>query len=135
MNLKKQKSLARRTLKAGRKKIVFLQSRQDEIKEAITKKDIKDLHEAGAIIVKEVRGRRKKKRQSARRSVGNIKKHMKKRKKDYVLLTRKLRAYVRETETQNRLSKKEIGEIRKKIRNKAFRSKAHLKEYVEGLKK
>ena len=36
---------------------------------------------------------------------------------------------------QGRLSKEEVIDIRKKIRNKIFRSKAHLKEYTGGLKK
>ena len=36
---------------------------------------------------------------------------------------------------QGRLSKEEVIDIRKKIRNKIFRSKAHLKEYIGGLRK
>ena len=50
-------------------------------------------------------------------------------------MTRKLRKYVSEMKKQGRLSKEEITEIRKRIRNKKFRSKAHLKEYIGGLKK
>ena len=59
MNLKKKKSLATRTLKVGKERIVFLKSRLDEIKEAITKQDIKDLKKRGSNNCK--RNKRKKK--------------------------------------------------------------------------
>ena len=60
---------------------------------------------------------------------------MKKRKKDYVVLTRKLRKYVSEMKKQGKISKEEANEIRKKIRNKIFRSKSHLKEQIAVMKK
>ena len=45
MNLQKKKELAARTLTIGKDRIMFNTSRLDEIKEAITKQDIKDLKE------------------------------------------------------------------------------------------
>ena len=133
MNLGKKKSLAARTLKIGKERIVFVQSRLDEIKEAITKQDIRDLQKEGAIIIKEIKGRRKIKKKSKKRSVGNIKKKLNKRKQGYVKMTRKLRSYVAEMKKQGKLSKEDVSDIRKKIRNRIFRSKAHLKEYIGGL--
>ena len=50
-------------------------------------------------------------------------------------MTRKLRAYTKEMFKQGKLQKEEVVEIRKKIRNKIFKSKAHLKEYIGSLKK
>ena len=50
-------------------------------------------------------------------------------------MTRKLRRYVAEMKKQGKLTPEEIKDIRNKIRNKAFRSKAHLKEYIGGLQK
>lgn len=135
MNLSNKKALAIRTLKVGKERIVFLQSRLDEIKEAITKQDIKDLQKEGAIIVKDIKGRRKIKKKGKKRSVGNIRKKVNKRKQEYVIMTRKLRKYVVEMKKQEKLSKEEISDIRKKIRNKAFKSKAHLKTYIGGLNK
>lgn len=136
MNLSKKKSLAIRTLKVGKERIVFLQPRLDEIKEAITKQDIRDLQKEGAILVKEIKGRRKtEKKKKNKRSPGNIRKKVNKRKQEYVIMTRKLRKYAAEMKKQGRLSKEEVIDIRKKIRNKVFRSKAHLKEYIGGLKK
>lgn len=135
MNLKKKKLLAARTLEVGKERIIFLKSRLEEIKEAITKQDIRDLKKEGAIIIKEIKGRRKVKKDVKGRSPGNIRKRVNKRKQKYVIITRKLRRFVAELKKQGRLSKKEVKEIRKKIRNKAFKSKASLKEYIEELKK
>jgi large subunit ribosomal protein L19e len=135
MNLKKKKALAVRTLGVGKSRIVFLKPRLDETKEAITKQDIKDLKKEGAIIIKEIKGRRKNTKKKVKRSVGNIRKKVNTRKRDYVIMTRKLRKYTSEMKTQGKLSKEESDEIRKKIRNKIFRSKAHLKIYIGELKK
>ena len=134
MNLKKKKELAKRTFSVGENRIVFAESRLHDIKEAITKQDIRDLRQDGAIIIKEKKGGRKV-RKKRRKSIGNIRKGMKKRKKDYVVLTRKLRKYVSEMKKQGKISKEEADEIRKKIRNKIFKSKLHLKEQIIGMKK
>ena len=134
MNIGKKKLLAMRTLKVGKERIVFLKPRLDEIKEAITKQDIRDLQKEGAIIVKDIKGRKKVKKIN-KRSTGNIRKKVNKRKKEYVIMTRKLRRYVAEMKKQGKLSKEEILDIRNKIRNRIFKSKAHLKNYIEGLKK
>ena len=50
-------------------------------------------------------------------------------------MVRKQRAYVKEMKTQGEVSQEEFKNIRKKIRNKFFKSKAQLKEYIGGLKK
>ena len=132
MNLRKKKEMASRLLGIGKSRIIFVQSRLEDIKEAITKQDIRDLIQDKAIVIKNIKGRTKV-RKSARRSTGNIRKKINKRKKNYVILTRKLRAYVSELKKRGELSLEEVTEIRKKIRNKAFRSKANLKEYIGGL--
>ena len=135
MNLSKKKLLAARTFKVGKKRIVFVKARAEEIKEAITKQDIRDLHREGAILIKDIQGRKKKMKKKVRKSTGNIRKKVKKRKRDYVLLTRKLRGYISELNSQGKLSKEEANEIRKKVKNKQFRSKSNLKEYIGELKK
>ena len=60
MNLGKKKNLASRTLGIGKKRIVFLKPRLSEIKDVITKQDIRDLKTEGAIVIKDVKGRKKK---------------------------------------------------------------------------
>ena len=135
MNLSKKKELAARTLKVGKERVVFVKARLNEIKEAITKQDIRDLKKEDAIILKEIKGRKTVVGRKRKRGPGKIKKRVNKRKKEYMTLTRKLRKYVNGVKKQGRISNEEVKDFRKKIRNKIFRSKAHLKDYIGGLKK
>ena len=135
MNLRKKKDLAIKTLRVGKSRVVFLESRKDEIKEAITKQDIRDLVEAGAIVVRGVKGRTKVTKRKNSRGPGSIKKKVNTRKQDYVEMTRKLRGYLKAVKKGLGLGSEEVKEVRKRIRNKRFRSKANLKEYLGGLKK
>lgn len=134
MDLSKKKKLVKRLLGVGEARIVFLESKMDEIKDAITKQDIRDLQKSGAILIKEVKGR-KFTEKSKRRDVGNVKKKVNKRKRRYVDTTRKMRAYLKGIDPSLKISKEEIKNIRKKIKNKEFRSKAHLRESIMGVKK
>ncbi len=134
MNLAKKKALAARTLGVGKERIFFVDSRLNEIKEAITKQDIRDLRNDGAIVVKDIKGRKKVvKRRS--RSAGNVRIKVNTRKKDYVIMVRKQRSYVNHLKNEGKLTAEEVKDLRKKIRNKMFKSKANLKEYVGGLKR
>ena len=134
MNLGKKKDLAIRTLKVGKQRIAFMESRLEEIKDAITKQDIRDLHKDGAIIIKEVKGRKTNVKKKKRKTAGKIRKKINTRKQDYVKSTRKLRKYVAEIKKQGKLSKEDAGDIRKKIRNRIYRSLAHLKTTLGGRK-
>jgi len=135
MNLAKKKLLATKALKVGKDRIIFVQSRLNEIKEAITKQDIRDLQRDGAIIIKEIKGRKKIVKKSKRTGVGKVRKKVNKRKKEYVIMTRKLRKYVAEMKNQGNLSLEQRKNIRKKIKNRIFKSKSHLKDYIGGLSK
>lgn len=132
MNLRKKKALAVRTFGVGAKRIEFLKPRLDEIKEAITKQDMRDLEKDGAIRIKNIQGRKKNLKRKVRRSTGNIRKKVNKRKKEYAAVTKKLRKHL--ANVKDKITKEEKNDIRKKIRNKAFRSKAHLKEHIGGIK-
>jgi len=134
MNLSKKKKLAAETLRVGKERILFVEPRLDEIKEAITKEDIRQLVSDGAILIKEIKGRKKVNKRK-RKNSGKIKKKINKRKRDYVIMTRKLRKYVSGAKREGKLSREQVIEIRKKIRNKGFKDSAHLKNYVRGLKK
>ncbi len=135
MNLEKKKNLAVRALGVGKKRIVFLTPRIDEIKEAITKQDIRDLKEEGAIIIKDVKGKKKVEKRKRRRGSGKVRKKVNIRKKQYVIMTKKLRTYIVGLVKSGQINKEDATDMRKKIRNKFFRSKAHMKEYVGGLEK
>ena len=134
MNLRTKKLLAAKTFGVGKARIVFVNERIAEIKEAITKQDMRTLQKDGAIIIKEIRGRSKNAKKNRIRSKGDIRKNVNRRKKDYVILTRKLRKLLAEKKKKGEIDKKALKELRQKIRNKMFKSKAHLKEYMGGFK-
>jgi len=135
MNLRNKKALAIKTLKVGKEKIVFLPSRINEIKEAITKQDIKDLKKEGAIVVKDAKGRKKIQRRKKARGPGKVKKKVNKRKQEYVIMTRKLRKHIAGAKKRGSLPREEIIDIRKKIKNRKFSSLKNLKGYIKGLNK
>jgi len=135
MNLRKKKLLAAKVLNLGKDKIVFVKPRLDEIKEAITKQDIRDLYKSGAIIVKNSGGRKKIARRKRKRGVGKVKKTLDNRKRTYIILTRKLRRYAKDLENEGEINRGELNKIRQGIRNRIFRSKSHLKEQIKERKK
>lgn len=135
MKLNKKKALAAKVLNVGKGRVVFLEPRLEEIKEAITKEDIRNLKSDGAIMVKEIRARRGKKKTRVKRSPGNIRKKVNKSKREYMTLTRKLRKHVAVLKEKNAIEKDEIKDIRNKIRNRYFKSYSQLREHIGGLKK
>jgi large subunit ribosomal protein L19e len=132
MNLRSKKQLAANTFGVGKARIAFVNERIEEIKEAITKQDMRNLQKDGAIIIKEVRGRSKNTKKNKKRTMGKIRKNVNTRKRDYVILTRKLRKVIADKKARGEIEIKEVKELREKIRNKMFKSKAHLKEYMGG---
>jgi len=133
MNLSKKKQLAAKVLKIGKKRIHFSNENLAEIKEAITKQDIKDLYKEGIITIKPVKGRKRIKKRKTKRGPGKIKKKVKKRKQTYVKITRKLRNYLKHLKKQGIIGNELHLVLRKKIRMRDFRSKAHLKEHLDGM--
>lgn len=134
MKLDKKKRLAASTLGVGLGRITFNVNRLDEIKEAITKQDIRDLFGNGAIMVKEIRGSRtavKEKRR--RRGQGSIRKKARNKKREYMIITRKLRAFIVELLKHESISKERYVQLRKEIRAHSFKSKSHLKERIKTL--
>ena len=131
MNLRSKKRLAAETFGVGKSRILFVNERIEEIKEAITKQDMRNLHKDGAIIIKEIRGRSKNVNKDKKRHVGKVRRKVNIRKREYVILTRKLRKVLAEKRNRGEISREEIKEIRKKIRNKLFKSKSHLNENME----
>lgn len=135
MKLDKKKNLAAKVFKVGKDRIVFVEPRLEEIKEAITKEDIRGLSKDGAITIKQIRGKRGKAKKKTRRSLGNIRKKAKDSKREYMLMTRKLRNYIAVLKNKKLLKSEEISDIRNKIRNRHFRSISQLKDYVKEIKK
>jgi len=134
MKLNKKKALASRILGVGKYRIVFVKERLGEIKEAITKQDMKDLKQEGAIIIKEIKGRKKVISRKGKRGYGKRKINVNTRKRDYVIMTRKLRAYLKMKKMMGEISPEDYKDIRKKIRNKYYPSLKSLKEFLGGRK-
>ncbi len=128
MNMLKKKRLAARTLNVGIDRIRFNEERIEEIKEAITKQDIRDLFASKAIIIKPARGKKKAVNQRRKRGEGKIRRKV--RGKEYVILTRKLRGYISQLRKQGKIDKLKYDELRKRIRERMFRSKSHLRSLI-----
>lgn len=132
MNLKKKKKLAARVLKVGAGRIVLSSDMPEEIKEAITRQDIRDLVKEKIIKIKEKKGRRKIRKRKTKKRGGKVKKKVNKRKREYVKLTRKLRKYVKNLKLKGRITREEYYNLRKKIRAKSFRDLTHLRTIIGG---
>lgn len=132
MNLKNKKELAKKVLGVGKNRIIFSESGLNEIKEAITKQDILNLQQEGLISIKPAKGRRKIVKRKTKRGPGKIRKTIKKRKQVYVKLTRKLRDYIKRLRNHGTIERDLYKDLRKKIKIKYFKDKAHLKDYLEN---
>ena len=93
MQLGNKRALASKVLGVGKERILFADSHLAEIKEAITRQDIRDLFASAAIKVKEDAGRKKVVKRKNRRRTGRIKLKVNSSKQEYVIITRKLRRF------------------------------------------
>jgi large subunit ribosomal protein L19e len=134
MNLSKKKNLAAKTLGVGKVRIVFNTERLSEIKEAITKQDIRDLFASKAIWIKNIKGRKSHDKRRNRRRKGSVRKQAINKKQQYVLLTRKLRAHLAELKRKKTISKEHYLKLRKEIKASLFKNKHHFKEAILALK-
>ncbi len=135
MNLNKKKELAARALNVGKGRILFNTERLDDIKEAITKQDIKDLKADRAILIKEIKGRRKIAKRKTRRRVGSRKKVAINKKQAYVILTRKLRRHLASLKNQGTIPKEDYFALRKEIRTNKIQSLSQFKEIIKEIGK
>lgn len=135
MDLSKKKELAARALSIGKDRIIFNNSRLDEIKDAITKQDIKDLFNSGAIAIKEIKGRKTKKKRKTRIRQGHVRKKARNRKYEYIIFIRKLRRYLSPLKKQGAITRENYLSLRKEIRARTIKSISQLKERIKELAK
>jgi len=128
MQLAKKKALAAKVLKVGKNRIRFTEGRTAEVKEAITRQDIIDLKNAGAIKIKEIKGRKKIVKRKNRRRTGKVKQKVNNRKQEYAIITRKLRTFLKHLLKIGEVDKEKYIKARKMVRSRKFKSKRHLKE-------
>lgn len=142
MNLKNKKRIAAQVLKSGLKRVWFNPDKLSEIKEAITKEDIRNLIREGTIRIKQKKGisrfrvrktlvqKRKGRRQGPGTRKGKATARLS-RKQDWMNRVRKQRALLKILKDKKVLSSKEYSDLRLKVKGGFFRSKRHLKLYLE----
>lgn len=142
MKLKIQKRLAADVLGCSEKHVRFDNERLDEIKESITKTDIKSLIKDSAIYcipkrgVSRVRARKIQKQKSKGQRCGKGSRKGKKtarlpRKEKWMIKIRTQRELLRSLKDGEVVDQKIYRELYKKAQGGFFRSKRHIKLYIE----
>lgn len=140
--MKLQKRLAAQVIGCSPKRIIFDEARLDEIKEAITKSDIRNMINAGAIIALQKTGvsrsragkRARQRKKGRRRGHGSRKGSAgarDNRKRAWVNRVRMQRDFISELKKNKRISKMLYNELYSKIKGGFFRSKGHISVYLE----
>ena len=148
MRLTLQRRISAQILKCSGKRIRFDPEKLEQIKEAITKTDVRSLIKGGAIKKNPARGvsrsrariRAEQKKKGRRRGHGTRKGPATARrppKKKWVSKVRLQRSTLKELEDGKKINHKECKELYMKVKGGFFRSKRHLLLYVEeqGIKK
>jgi len=142
MKLTTQKRLAADILKCSKKRIKFDLSRLDDIKESITKADIKSLIKDKAITEKPIRGvsraRAKyislQKRKGRRKGFGSRKGKKTARlpgKRRWINVIRLQRKFLKNLKESRLISQESYKDLYSKAKGGFFRSKSHLKLFIE----
>lgn len=142
MKFKVQKRLAADILKCGPKRIIFDTDRLSDIKEAITKADIKSLIKNKAIMEKPVKGvsrararirirQKRKGRRKGERSRKGKRTARLSRKSLWIRTIRAQRGLIKELRDKELISKQSYQLLYKKSKGGFFRSRRHIKMYIE----
>lgn len=132
MKLDKKKKLAAKVLDVGLGRIWINPARQEDIKEAITRQDIRDLVKEKVIRIKPITGKRKKVKRKTRRHAGKIKKVVK-NKKEYILKIRRMRSYLRLLRRAGKLSSKNYLKLRRAAKSVKFADFKQFKEHITSI--
>jgi large subunit ribosomal protein L19e len=141
MKLKNQKRIAAQVLKVGKTSVRFDPERLSDIKEAITKADIRGLINDKAITSRphgsqsKARLRKRLDQKRKGRQQGSGKRKGKKtarlsKKLIWMVKTRVQRGYIKELREKKLIEVKIYRELYKKIKGNYFRSKNHIKLYL-----
>ncbi|MBD3354648.1 50S ribosomal protein L19e [Candidatus Woesearchaeota archaeon] len=142
MKFNLQKRLAADILKCSESRIIFNQDRLEDIKEAITKLDIKSLINDKAIKEKPKKGNSRfrarkikiQKRKGKRKGPGSKKGKKTSRlskKKSWMNKIRKQRAFLKNLRDKEIITKENYHTLYQKAKGGFFRSKRHIKLYLE----
>lgn len=142
MDLHVQRRLAAAVLKCSPSRVYFDPERLDEIKEVITKQDLRSLVGDGAIVKLHAQGvsrvranmrkeQRKKGRQQGKGSrKGGAETH-KEGKHDWMDRVRVQRAFIKQLTNNDTITKETANDVFRKSKGGFFRSKRHVKLYLE----
>ena len=133
-NLTAKRTMAAKVLKVGTNKVWFDPLRLSEIKEAITKQDIQELIKDGAIKKRPCLGNKrragrlklKRKLKGRRRNEGKIK--SRKFKEDYPKKIRRLRSFLKNIKTSNKISKDQYKKLYRLIKAGVLKNKQSILE-------
>ncbi len=143
MDLKMQKRLAADILDVGKERVWIDPDRTSEISTAITRADVKQLINEGAIKAKPEestsRGRTKERqkqkdkgRQSGPGSRKGAKEGRKPRKEEWMSKVRALRDRLKELRDEGKIDSSDYRDLYKKVNGNSFRSKSHLNTYLKN---
>ncbi|MBN2368537.1 50S ribosomal protein L19e [Candidatus Woesearchaeota archaeon] len=141
MKLNIQKKLAAKIAKRSPKKVKIDNTKREEVKEAITRVDLKSLIKDGVIAIKQEKGvsrgrARKNKSQKVR---GRKKGHGSRKgkanarlpdKEKWMAKIRLQRSFLKELKTSGKLSNENYKDLYRKSKGGFFRSKRHIKLYI-----
>lgn len=116
-----QKRMAAKIMNVGINRVWFDPTRLNEIKEAITKADIKVLIKEGAIKKKPIKGIKKRagkirqlrKRKGRSRGAGKKRQIVKQKKKKYMIRIRKLRKYISLLKQKQIITNEQVNKLRR----------------------
>ncbi|MFT4305061.1 MAG: 50S ribosomal protein L19e [Candidatus Woesearchaeota archaeon] len=142
MKLKVQKRLASSILKRSKKKISIDNTKLEDVKEAITRFDIKTLINDGTIKVKPVKGPSKvrtrklkeQKKKGRRKGQGSRKGKATARlskKETWMIKIRNQREFLKELKDKKLIENKIYRDLYNKTKGGYFRSKRHIKLYID----
>ena len=148
MKLKLQRRLAREVMGVGKKRVKFPEENSKEIKEALTKSDIRKLINSGVIEIKQKGGKSKaharylkiQKRKGRRQGKGSREGKRTARlprKKLWMSRIRIQRRFIKLLREKQLITTKDYRDLYLKSKSGAFRSKRHIKVYIteQGLNK
>ncbi|NOZ81232.1 MAG: 50S ribosomal protein L19e [DPANN group archaeon] len=134
MKLSLQKRLASHLLKASKKRVRFDKDSVDDIKEAITKADIRGLINDRVIIKVQPKGvarhQEKRKGKGAGSRKGKVNARLSK-KRVWINTVRKQRLFLKELKDKGHIAAKDYRDLYMKSKGGFFRSKRHIKIYCE----
>src|SRR3989338_11122877 len=114
MNLQAKKRLAAKVAGVGRDRIWLNPERLEEIKESLTKQDIRDLLKEGIIKIKPITGKKSKKRRKIRRRTGSVSMRVSSAKRDYVNRIRSIRQFLKNIKKAGSITSKDYSSLNMK---------------------